>query len=531
MKLTRPKLIASLTLVLAAAGAIAFFNRSDDSNDRSSRLTTARTGSAGDAQATSAAPSLTLDQWMQKVGETHVSDFRSLIDAAMKISDPEMRNAVVTSIVDRWMLEDSTAFIKYIAALQVNGADESMAILALALQDSLTKLDPARAASDEVLLIVQRLIDYLAVTDPEMALVWAKKWLLDDTLENAMVAIVRGLAKADITKALAVIDQMKSPLRRSQALATAGAVWAMRDPAAALAWAMKLPLHSERALTLNSVLLAVSQQNLSSAAQALQQQAQQMTDEYKSEREKDLASRGVTAADEANDSETYREMLAAGTLPPPASPDAELLSPSGTAIGKDLAIANGGPSAVNYAESIENDYLKLKTLSGALAGWATTDPQAALAYAAEKYPGNSDLITSIYSSWASVDSSAAAHGVGLISDPAQRAIALETVVKKWATSGDPFEAASYLETLPPSEASDGTKAALVNAMAQQSPQKAWQIATTITNESAQFRALKDAFANLVIQNPSEANTLLAATSLPTSTSDRLRDMLDAVVGN
>ncbi len=331
----------------------------------------------------------------------------------------------------------------------------------------------------------------------------------------------------DIEKALGVIDSMKSPLRRGQALATVGGIWAMTAPLPALEWAMTLSNPAERALTLNQVLLAVAKVDLDGASQALKQQAQYLNDQYRKGRAEDLADRGVAEVDEANDPETFREMVEAGTISAPSSPDVELLSDAGRVIAATLAAASG-EQGLKWAESLETDFLRLKSITGGLEGWARTEPKAALAYLTENYPENTEMLKSIYSSWASVDPPAAANGIELVT-PVERTVALEAVMKSWVLKGDPIEAANHINELPAAEVSDSTKAILVNAMSQSSPQQAWALAQTITDPKAQFRAMKNAFSNLVIQSPTQAEALLTSSSLSNDASSRLQDVLDAVV--
>jgi hypothetical protein len=537
MSSTRSKVIAAVSTVIIVSGIMVAvrMNRGETpaaANHAAAATTTAAKPSATRNGTASAASDLSLEDWQHKIAEANLKDFRSLMDAAMQITDAELRNTVVTGIVDRWMLEDSDSFIKYIASLEVSGGGPALVAVMTALQDSLTRLDPERAASDEILVIVQRLINYLANTDPAKALVWAKKWLLDDTLESALLAISRGMARSDIEKSLAIIDQMKSSLRRSQALAAVGAIWAAKDPAAALQWAMGLKYSAERALTLNSVLLAIAQTDAKGASASLLAQAQQISDQYSKDRTAELAATGKTEADYANDPVSYREAVENGIIKPPTSPDLELLENAAREVSRLLAL--GDPvAAIKQAEALPGDYLKMKAISGALEGWAKIDPAAAYAYVSANYPENMDMIKPLYSSWAATDWRTAADGTSLIADPAKRGLALESVIKTGAAlnSNNAGEIASYVSQLPPSINTDGVKAALANSISYQSPEIAWQVAKTISDESAQYRALKNAFANLVIQDPAQAGNLLNTSKFSDTTSERLKDMLDAVVGN
>lgn len=521
------KLSISMAVLSAVAG-ILIYRSYDGPGSRQDKASTAA-GANRKQTEWQAGGNYNLVQWNDRIADTHSKDLQALIEEAMTIGDANLRKKVVESIVDRWLKEDIQGFTKYWSALEVHGADEKLAMLALALQGSLTKLDETRAASDEIYVVVQRLIGYLAVNDPELALQWAKQWLLDDAQENALVAVARNLAKTDVNHALAVLADMKSPLRRGQAVAAISIVWASRDLDAALAWAGGLANSVERGLALNGALLVAARQDPVMAANLLKNHAQDMNEQYVRDRNAELASKGITEADMAEDAETYKEMVANGNVSPPYSADVELMGDAGKVLGSKLAESDSA-GAVEWAADLETDYLKLKALSGVLEGWAKTDPYAALNYLNENFPYNNDLFASLYSSWAAVNHAAAAEGALAIKDPYQRSLALETVINSWATRGDAQAAINYFNNLPAAEVTDSVRAAAATAVSQSSPQQAWQIAQGISNENSQYRALKAAFASMVISNPAEAGALLASTNLPENTSVRLKDMLEAVVG-
>jgi hypothetical protein len=532
MSSTRSKVIAAVSTVIIVSGVMVAVrtSRTAETSAAAKTVAAAAKPSAAGNGAASATANLSLEDWQQKIADADIKSFRGLMDAAMQIADPDLRNVVVTGIVDRWMLADSDSFIKYIASLEVAGGGPALAAVMNALQDSLTRLDPQRAASDEILVIVQHLISYLANTDPDKALVWAKKWLLDDTLENALLAVARSQARSDIDKSLATIEQITSPLRRSQALAAVGAIWAAKDPAAALKWAMGLKYSAERALTLNSVLLAVAQSDAQGASQSLLAEAQQMADQYAAERAAQLAATGKTEADFANDPESYNDAVESGVIKAPTNPDLELMGDAALEIAKQLALGNP-LAAIKQAEALPGDYLRMKAITGALEGWAKIDPAAAYAYVTANYPENIEMIKPLFNSWGAADWHAAAQGTSLIADPAKRALALEEVIKIGSATNNVTEIAAYVSQLPPAESTDGVKAAMANALSYTSPEQAWEFAKGISNETAQYRALKNAFANLVIQNPAQAGNLLNTSKFSDTTSERLKDMLDAVVGN
>ncbi|RYD50026.1 MAG: hypothetical protein EOP85_00415 [Verrucomicrobiaceae bacterium] len=482
---------------------------------------------AAPATTTKVGSSMSIGEWNTLVTDTEASGLRALIGDAMKITDAQMRSQVITAITERWLREDVAGFNKYWFALEVEGDEASLAIVAQALQAALGNLTPELAASDEIYVAIQRLISYLSGTDPEAALVWADKWLLDDARENSLVSVARGMARTDIEAALRIVESITSPLRKGQAIAAIASIWASKDLAAASAWAKGLTSHSDRALALNSIYLATAGQDPAKAATELGAMAKEMNEEYLREREADLASRGITAETEANDPETYKEMVEAGTIPAPYSPDVELMGEAVKVVGKKLAESKPD-EAVKWSDSIETDYLKGKSITGAIDGWAKTDPQGAFDYLNKNHPGDTELLARLYSSWAAKDSRAAAESTARIADPQFRSLALESVIKTWAAKGNPGEVLAYLEGIPAADNTDAVKLAAVTAVSESDPHKAWEIATHISGEKAQLRALNAAFANLVIQNPGEAGALLESATLSENATSRLREMLDAV---
>lgn len=466
-------------------------------------------------------------EWQDLVENTAASGLRSLMEEAMRIPDASMRNEVLISITARWIRDDIEGFNKYWFALEVDGDDGKLAMMALALQGALGNLTPELAATDGIYVAVQRLISHLSATDPATALAWAKKWLLDDAQENALVSIARGMAHTDIEGALAIIEGIQSPLRKGQAIAVVSGIWAARDLTAASNWAKGIKSHADRAMALNSIYLTTASRNPAQAASDLASQAREMNEQYLRDREADLASRGVTSETEANDPETYKEMMEAGTIPAPYSPDVELMGEAVKVVGKNLAEKDSG-EAVNWSNGLETDYLKGKGIAGAIEGWAKTDPQAAFDYLNKNHPADTELLAKLYSSWAASDSKAAAESTAKIADPQFRSIALESVIKTWAAKGDPNEVTQYLESIPAADNTDAVKLAAAAAVSQADPLKAWNIAQSISGEKAQLRALNAAFSNLVIRNPGEAGALLDSASLSDNATSRLREMLDAV---
>lgn len=524
------KLCIVLAAISLVAGVVVYQSSrdTDESADRGE-------GRPGDSRSMSVAgmASKGRSDWEQMIAGAPVASFRDLMQEAMRISDASLRDEVVRLILDRWLHDDTAGLVKYWASLEVEGNEKMLAVIAAGLESVLTNIDPTMAASDEVLLVLQRLISYLAGTDPEKALSWAQKWLLNDTLESSLVAIARGMAREDVARALAIIDEMKSPLRRGQAMSAVAGIWAAKDLDAALKWAGGLTNAVERALALNMALLVGAQQDPARTAAELKANAEDINRQYLRDRDAELKANGMTEADFANDPETYKEMLASGAISPPYSGDVELMGEASKVLGSELAKTNP-QAAIEWANSLEGDYLKLKALSGVLEGWVKGDLVSGAAnavdYLTTHYPNNVDLVNSVYQSWASTDYHAAADGTRMLQDPYMRSAALEAVLGPWAVKGNAMEVVDYLNNLPAAESTDNVKLAVANAISANYPEQAWEIASRISAESAQYRGLKTAFSNLVIRNPDQASAILGAATLPETTAVRLYELLEAVVG-
>jgi hypothetical protein len=488
----------------------------------------AKAAGSEDAAASVSASSLPMETWIQKIGAADSAGLKALMAEALSISDPEFRHEVVTAITSRWMKVDARGFLTYLTALEVHGDKLALGILSDALRDSLTELTPAQAGSDDIRLIVQRLVSILVAADPEGALQWARLWLLDDTLETALVSISRSFAHTDVARGLRLIETIQSPLRRNQASAMLAGIWASQNPAAAYEWASNLTERDVRAMSLNSVFLAMAQSDPERAASELRSQAERLNSEYLSERKAEMAAAGIKESDLAQDSETYLEMVRSGAVAPPVSPDVELLAIAAKVIGAKLAESDP-EGALAWADSLTGDYLELMTISGVVEGWGRESPIKAAEYLASTYPTNMDLAKSLYGAWAAVDALAAANGTAMIADATQRDTVLADVIKIWSVKGDATEALRYVEQLPAAQKTDSVKYSLSTTISQVSPVEAWTVATGIEDPGMQYRALKSALSVLAARNPDEAVQLLKSSALSPSVSEGLGNVLDAVI--
>lgn len=476
--------------------------------------------------------STTTTDWTARIAAASLRDLRALIQEALRLENAEQRVRVLAEIISAWMNRDARDFRRYFDTLEVLALmnAEQRDVITAALKIALTKLSAEAAMSDHVLSIVERFIGMLAKSDPAEALRWANEWLMNDARDNALVSVARAFAATQPQQAISVAGQIGNALRKMQAQAAIAEAWSKTEPEKALGWASSLPQPTERAMALNAALLSIAQTDPGTAASRLTTAQQQLAQEYAARRQADLANAGMTEADLANDPATYKEMLASGAISPSTSPDIELLADAARVIASKLAEMKPA-DALAWADSLGSDFLKLKSMTGLVAGWARTEPEAAFAFYQQRLSQFDEVMTAVFENWSSVSPEQAASGARQINDPAKREVAMETVVSRWASTGDVMQAAAFVDSLPLAERSDAIQLALVQALESVSPELAWKRATMITDETLSFRALKSTFAVLASEQPSLAKSLLASARLPQRYADRLTDMLRAVDSN
>jgi hypothetical protein len=518
-----------LVAVLAVSGI--FFLRSQSFNStarsaassQSAAKTPGETNGASREDLANPASKIDWNTWAQRIGTYSARDYETLARAALTIADSARRGAILSEVLSAWLKFDARSFHKFFMALEVANDTEALALLAEALKTALAQVADEIPRSDTLKEIVRRVVAHLARIDPEGALTWASAVLRGDTHDSALVQIVRPLAERSPARALEVIGRISAPLRTMQAQVAAGGAWAKRDPTAAANWADQLTVPTARAMTMNAVLLSIAQANPSDAAQRLANTESLMLQEYVVKFHNALFAVNLTEADVANDTEAYLELRNAGALPPPISPDVELMGDAARVIANKLASGNAQSGTV-WAESLETDFLKLTAMRGALAGWSRAEPAAAVAYFATHYPKYSEMLSSIFETWTVSDPAAAAAGIRLVNDAATRAIAIETVARSWAPL-DPAKAAGWLNEIPVADRTDGARLAVVSALATVNPSEAWSRAMEIRDPSMQYRALKSAFGAMMSTDPAAARKLLTSAALPAKYVERLNDLL------
>ncbi len=486
-------------------------------------VATAKDGSAATAGPTSGRD---WTRWADGVASFTGAEFQSLIEEALAGLAPAERSTILGEILAAWLKTDARSFNKYFMALEVANAAEKLDSIVAALKLALPRVAGDIARSPALQEIVRRFMAHFARNDPAEALSWATAWLTGDPLDSAFVQIIGPLAVRDAALARARVDDLKAPLRRMQALAAVGGNWAKGDAAAAASWAAEIAAPTERAMTMNAVLLTLAQTNSADAATRLAANARVMVDEYGVGYRNALAAANLTELDVANGSEAYRDLLHDGAVPPPNSPDVELMADAARVIAQKLA-QDSPSTATAWAASLDNEFLRLNAMKGALSGWIAREPAAAINHYQAGYGRYHDILTSLYDTWTASDPVAASAGVALLQDQVHRTLATQSVARGWAAA-DAASAARWLDATPVGDRSDDARFAIVTALAPDHPVDAWNRALDIGDPKSQYRALKFAFGSLLTVEPAQARGLLQTTQLPETTTERLSEMLRAV---
>jgi len=475
-----------------------------------------------------------LEDWNTRIGKATAAEFASLMREVMKISDPALRAKVAAVLVQRWVSVDMKGFIAFVDESEVDDddadADTLWAVLAPALANALPNLPEEIATRPELSEVVRRLIEYSARENPDRALAWTKQWLLGDAYESAMATIAGEMIKKSPEKALGVLADIDSAVRRVDAISAIASVYGETHPKEATAWARSLENPAEQPYAMNAVLAARASVDPAAASVDFSDFRQAMETAYSAEREADMKRHGMTDIKEDRNGEplTPEEAMDSENLPSKVDPQMRLLEESAAAIAQNWAATDPG-KAMPWAQSLPEGPLRDQAIEGALSGWATEQPQAAYAFYKQNYAANPDPAQDIFESWAGAEPEAAAAEATQLKDPAMREKAVAGVVSGWLDSAsDETALDTWVDQLPTSRDRDVANSQIADSDSYDSPKTSWNRAMKIEDQLSRREALKSAFASMVESDPAEARTMLAAAkSLSSDEATRLDKMLRA----
>lgn len=523
-------------IALVVIGAALFFTVGHRAGQLSAKSGNANSMSGNPPSTTgktASAHGLNFEDWRKRVDAAKTSDFADLMREIMAIGDPDLRAKVATALVTRWVNTDLTGFIAFVDATEVDddaNADDLWELLAPALASALPNLSDDVATRPELSEVVRRLIEYSARKDPDKALVWAKQWLLDDALESALATISGEMIKKSPEKALLILQDIHTSVRRVDAISAIAAVYGTTHPIEATTWAKSLEIPAERPYAMNAVLAARAEVDPETAGVEFTDFRGRMVNDYSMEREAEIAKMGVPDIKPKAPGEqlTSEEAMDSEVLPGRDNPQLGLIDDAARAIAENWA-EKDPVAALKWTESLPPGGLRDDVVGSALAGWASKDPQAASAYYLKNAASNPAPAAPIFEAWAQAEPAQAAEQASRLSDVAVREKAISGVVSGWLDSAaDQSALAAWVDKLPGKAERDEANAQIADAESFDEPDAAWKRATTIQNQAARTDALKSVFASLVESDPDQARVMLAeAKNLTPDETTRLSKMLKA----
>jgi hypothetical protein len=427
----------------------------------------------------------TLEGWKSEIASAKTESYPALMDGALRVSDPTLRSQVVESLLITWLNADRETYLQYLDELEGSEDEGKNAwpVLVPAFVKAVPQLNEKAASSPDLEEAVQWMTDYYAEQDAPAALEWAKKWLLGDAQESAMATIAGELSKTSFDQAVALANGIKDADSRSDAMANIGAALAKQDPQKALTWAQSLTNPDEKSAAVEEVMWAMSDSDPATAAQQVR-----------------------------------------------AINNPELLENIASSIAESLAAKNPA-QAMQWAEAIPAGAAQDEAVSGALTGWAKTDPKGALSSLLAKYTKNADAAEGVFEEWASNSPEEAAAQARQVADPALREQAVSGVVNGWLNNGnDPQAVEQWVDQLPEGKDRDVASAAVVDVLSVEEPQLAWDRALTIKDAQVRQEAVLSAFSGLAQNDASNARAALNSSSLTAEDRKLLQPVLDATTG-
>jgi hypothetical protein len=205
----------------------------------------------------------------------------------------------------------------------------------------------------------------------------------------------------------------------------------------------------------------------------------------------------------------------------------ELLENIGGAIAESLADKDP-KQAVGWAEATPSGAAQEEAITGALAGWAKTDPKAAFAYFQEKHGKNFDAAEGIFEQWAATAPEAAAAQALQVGDPSLKERAVVGVVNGWLSFDDTQSAEQWVDQMPQGRQRDLASATIVDALSVTDPQPAWDRAQAIQDAQVRQEAMLSAFSGLAQADPASARSILNTARVSADDRKLLQPVLDSI---
>ncbi|RYD21804.1 MAG: hypothetical protein EOP88_10115 [Verrucomicrobiaceae bacterium] len=450
-----------------------------------------------------------------------VKEFPGLMKQLLQVRNPETRQQMISTLMQRWLTDDPQSFGVYLDELVV-GEEQVWNRLAPGMMAALRELDPAIPKTHLVQSLAERMIVMAAETAPHDALGWAREWLTGSNLDAALGAIAAEMAAINPEAAIKVISEVKALSNRMEACAGVGMTLGEQNTELGLSWASSFALESEQAYALSGVLSGMADRDSSRASAEYSKAVEMMKTRF---RERVLADR---AAAESEVEEEYEGLSPEEILKAElAKPDPNLVYLEKAAYIIGSALARDNPElALEWAKALDIYQGKNVALEAVFEEWAANSPQEAWQAYLQQPDRGSEVAAKIFTSWATTDVDAASEAALSLGAGPERDSAVEGVAQGWVDAGaTPGEIATWSEQLSSHSEKDRVRAIIASESASENPVFAWGQLQQMHNTARRSELFHEIFPSLAENNPKVARRALAAIGLSRVETEYFENML------
>ena len=164
-------------------------------------------------------------------------------------------------------------------------------------------------------------------------------------------------------------------------------------------------------------------------------------------------------------------------------------------------------------------------INGALSGWSLR-PRAAVDYYLQHYGVRCRQPLALFENWAVKDALSAAGAIRDLQNDGQKSSAIQGVTNGWLKSQDNLGGLiDWVGQLPAGPNRDTANLAIIAETSDTDPAAAWELVTKITEPDSRRRLAKKVFAQLAVEDPGPARSLLARYVAPAEEIAALRRIL------
>lgn len=462
-------------------------------------------------------------RWKERIhGAAQTADFEALLWSLLQLpTDDPARAELLAALLTQWLDRDMTGLIAFLDREEVEKGSEIWRLLSPTLARALLGVSDETSLDARLSEVIRRWVEFNAEESPDVALDFARRWLEGDSREASLATIAATVAASDPDRALTIFDEIRSPVRRIDAMNGIGPALVARDPQRALRWASSLPQEAEQTYAMAGVISALAEVQPDLAVREAVGFRTGMQERY---RQAVLAETGKTPEQFAAQDPGDRE-----SAPSPENPQMHLLREP--LMDAAQAWAERDPYAtLRWLDGVQEDALRAELERSAFTGWAATDSQAALDYLQVSRREVRDGVSSIFSKWSESDPAAAAAAVSTLEQETDRVAAARGLAESWSNA-DAATAAAWARSLPAGEVRDAAGAAVASALIADDPQGAWELALSIQHSKQRAETLDETFSTMVSVDPDTARDELRLAQLSPEESRRLGRLLRTATGD